>query len=48
MTATEEEIIEHTKQYIASYKKPKYVVFTDTLLPKNPGGKVIKAKIKEM
>jgi acyl-CoA synthetase (AMP-forming)/AMP-acid ligase II len=48
MTATEEEIIEHTKQYIASYKKPKYVVFTDTLLPKNPGGKVIKANIKEM
>jgi acyl-CoA synthetase (AMP-forming)/AMP-acid ligase II len=48
MTATEEEIIEHTKKYIASYKKPKYVIFTDTLLPKNPGGKVIKSLLKDM
>lgn len=48
MTATEDEIIEHCKKYIGSYKKPKFVVFTDTLLPKNPGGKVIKGLLKEM
>ncbi|MFW6113322.1 MAG: class I adenylate-forming enzyme family protein, partial [Actinomycetota bacterium] len=47
-SATEEEIIEHTKKYIASYKKPKQVVFTSELLPKNPGGKVIKSMLKDM
>ena len=48
MIATEEEIKEHCKKLIASYKKPKYVVFTDTLLPRNPGGKVLKAALKDM
>jgi len=48
MTATEEEIIEHCKKHIASYKKPRSVVFTETLLPKNPGGKVIKSLLKDM
>jgi acyl-CoA synthetase (AMP-forming)/AMP-acid ligase II len=48
MTATEDEIKEHCRQLIASYKKPKHVVFSDAMLPRNPGGKVIKAAIKEM
>ena len=48
MTATEEEIIEHCKNRIASYKKPKYVVFSKEMLPKNPGGKVIKAAVKKL
>ena len=48
MSATEEEIIEHTKKLLASYKKPRKVVFIDTLLPKNPGGKVIKEALKDL
>jgi acyl-CoA synthetase (AMP-forming)/AMP-acid ligase II len=47
-TATEEEIIEHCRKLIAGYKKPKHVVITDTLLPKNPGGKILKKALKEM
>ncbi len=47
-TATEEEIIDHCKQLIASYKKPKHVVITEGMLPKNPGGKILKKALKEM
>jgi len=47
-TATEEEIIDHCKKLIASYKKPKHVVITDAMLPKNPGGKILKKALKGM
>jgi acyl-CoA synthetase (AMP-forming)/AMP-acid ligase II len=46
MMATEEEIIEHCKQRLASYKKPKSVEFWDSL-PKNPAGKIMKKEIRE-
>ncbi|MFC1532244.1 AMP-binding protein [Thermodesulfobacteriota bacterium] len=45
-SATEEEIIIHCKECIASYKKPKSVDFMDEL-PKNPYGKVLRRKLKE-
>ncbi|RJP21368.1 MAG: long-chain-fatty-acid--CoA ligase [Candidatus Abyssobacteria bacterium SURF_5] len=48
MTATENEIKEHCKKLIASYKKPKHVVFSDSMLPRNPGGKVLKSALKDM
>jgi len=41
-----EELVEHCKKSIASYKKPKKVLFTEDL-PKNPAGKVIKKEVKE-
>ncbi|MEN8243469.1 MAG: long-chain fatty acid--CoA ligase [Thermodesulfobacteriota bacterium] len=44
--ATEPEIIEHCRQNLASYKKPKSVVFVDSL-PKNATGKVLKFKLRE-
>jgi len=44
--ATEEEIINFCKGYLASYKKPKSVEFTD-VIPKNPYGKVLKREIRE-
>jgi acyl-CoA synthetase (AMP-forming)/AMP-acid ligase II len=47
-TATEQEIIDHCKRLIASYKKPKFVVITPSMLPKNPGGKILKKALKEM
>ena len=37
-------LITHCRAMIASYKKPKYVVFVDTL-PRNAIGKVLKHKL---
>ncbi|MDP7476102.1 MAG: AMP-binding protein, partial [Candidatus Woesearchaeota archaeon] len=44
--ASKEEIIAYCKQRLASYKKPKYVEFIDTL-PKNAMGKVQKNVLRE-
>ncbi len=46
MTATEEELIEHCKQRLASYKKPKSVDFMERL-PRNVMGKVLKTELRE-
>ena len=37
----EEEVVEYCKAHLASYKKPRSVVFVDSL-PRNPSGKVLK------
>lgn len=44
-STTAEELIEHCREIIASYKKPKYVFFVDTL-PRNTLGKVLKADLR--
>lgn len=44
--ASEEEIIEHCKTFLASYKKPTSVEFVESL-PKNPAGKILKKEIRE-
>ncbi len=44
--ATAEDIIEHAKRHIASYKKPKSVEFADSI-PVNPYGKVMRREIRE-
>jgi len=44
--ATEDEIINFCKQYMASYKKPKSVEFIKEI-PKNPYGKVLKRELRE-
>ena len=46
MKATEEELIEHCKQRLASYKKPKSVDFMERL-PRNVMGKVLKTELRE-
>ena len=46
MAMTEEEIIEHCKNHLASFKKPKSVDFVSDL-PKNPYGKVLRRKLRE-
>jgi len=46
MQATEQEVIEYCKQYLASYKKPKSVEFWKEL-PKNSVGKITKNVIRE-
>ena len=44
--ATEEEIIEHCKLHLASYKKPKSVDFVE-VLPRNAAGKVLKTELRK-
>ncbi|WP_203554056.1 AMP-binding protein [Bacillus sp. B15-48] len=45
-TATEEEIIETAKKHLASYQKPRSVVFVDSL-PKSPTSKILKRELRE-
>jgi long-chain acyl-CoA synthetase len=40
-----EELIAHVRGHLAGYKKPRHVVFVDSL-PRNPGGKVLKAELR--
>ncbi|HEY79161.1 MAG TPA: long-chain-fatty-acid--CoA ligase [Dehalococcoidia bacterium] len=44
--ATAEEIIEHCRQRLASYKRPTSVAFVDEL-PRNPMGKVLKRVLRD-
>ena len=46
-TATEQELIDHCRDRIASYKKPRYVFFLPGL-PRNTTGKVLKTALREM
>lgn len=45
-SATADEIREHCRTHIASYKKPKYVEFM--ALPRNGQGKVLKGELREL
>ncbi|HEV7980363.1 acyl-CoA synthetase [Amycolatopsis sp.] len=42
---TAEQVRGHAKQVLAGYKRPKYVVFADSL-PKNPSGKLLKRELR--
>ena len=46
MSADEREIVEFCRQRIASYKKPRHVVFTGEL-PKNASGKILKRDLRD-
>ena len=43
--ATPEEIMEYCRQNLASFKRPRAVVFADSL-PRNPMGKIIKKDLR--
>ncbi len=45
-TMTEEEVIEYCKSHLASYKKPKFVEFIESL-PRNPSGKILKTLLRQ-
>lgn len=45
-SCTEEEIVEYCREKLASYKRPRHVVFVDSL-PRNPMGKVLKRILRE-
>lgn len=46
VTLTGEAVIAHTREHLAGYKTPKYVVITDSL-PRNPSGKILKRQLRE-
>jgi acyl-CoA synthetase (AMP-forming)/AMP-acid ligase II len=41
-----QDVIDHCRSHLASYKKPKYVTFIDEI-PKNPSGKILKNRLRE-
>ena len=45
-SATEEDIIAHSRTKIAGYKVPKSIDFTD-VLPRNPSGKILKRELRK-
>ncbi|MEH7502727.1 AMP-binding protein [Neobacillus drentensis] len=45
-TVSEEELIEHCKDHLASYKKPRYIEFIDSL-PKSAVGKVVRRMLRK-
>ncbi|MBP2365276.1 acyl-CoA synthetase [Pseudonocardia parietis] len=45
VTLSEEQVHAHTREKLAGYKRPKYVVFADAL-PKNPSGKILKRELR--
>ncbi len=47
-TATGDELIEYSRQRLASFKKPEHVVFSTEPLPRNPLGKVLKRDLKQI
>ncbi|HWC84413.1 MAG TPA: acyl-CoA synthetase [Pseudonocardiaceae bacterium] len=45
VTLTAAEVDAHAREVLAGYKRPKYVVFADSL-PKNPSGKILKKELR--
>ena len=43
---TVEQVQAHSKEHLAGYKRPKYVVLADSL-PKNPSGKILKRDLRQ-
>ena len=46
-SATPEEIVEHCRTQIASYKKPRHVTFVDEIV-KLPSGKIDKVRLRRI
>ena len=42
-----EAVIAHVRERIADFKVPQYVALREEPLPRNPGGKVLKAQLRE-
>ena len=47
MQLTVEALINHCRQSLANYKVPRHVEFSDTDLPKNGSGKILKRLLRE-
>ena len=44
---SEEEMIQHCRNHLASYKKPRSVEFFPEPLPKNSAGKILRRALRE-
>lgn len=44
---TEDEVVDYCKEHLASYKKPRKVIFSEAL-PRNPSGKVLKRELRKI
>ena len=42
-----EAVIAHARERVADFKVPQYVALRDDPLPRNPGGKVLKAQLRD-
>jgi acyl-CoA synthetase (AMP-forming)/AMP-acid ligase II len=42
------EIIEFAKEHLADFKVPQFLVLRTEMLPRNPGGKLLKKQLREM
>jgi acyl-CoA synthetase (AMP-forming)/AMP-acid ligase II len=40
-------VLEHCRSQLADFKVPQYVTVVDTALPRNAGGKLLKARLRE-
>ena len=47
MTAEPREILAFARERLADFKVPQYVMIREELLPRNPGGKILKKKLRE-
>jgi acyl-CoA synthetase (AMP-forming)/AMP-acid ligase II len=43
----EQNVIDYSRKHVANFKAPRSVVFLD-VLPRNPGGKVLKTELRKM
>jgi acyl-CoA synthetase (AMP-forming)/AMP-acid ligase II len=42
-----EQILRHMRENVADFKVPQYIAVRTEPLPRNPGGKVLKAQLRE-
>ena len=42
-----EAVLAHTREQLADFEFPQYVALREEPLPRNPGGKVLKAQLRE-
>jgi fatty-acyl-CoA synthase len=47
MALDQSDVVEHCRSQLAHFKCPKHVIFADTL-PRNPSGKILKRKLREL
>ena len=40
-------VLKHARQHLADFKVPQYIAVSGDPLPRNPGGKVLKAQLRD-
>jgi acyl-CoA synthetase (AMP-forming)/AMP-acid ligase II len=42
-----QQVLAHCREQLADFKIPQYIVIADGPLPRNPGGKLLKAQLRK-